>query len=146
MSDPLREFQVSDSLRRLSALQRQMNQLLDDVWSARPGGDRAWSPPVDIEEADDAWTVKADLLGVKRRDVRIDAAGAELIITGEIKEHEARGELRRGTRRSGRFEYRATLSMNIDADKIEASVSDGVLEVHIPKPEVAKPRQIRIRS
>jgi HSP20 family protein len=135
--DPFREF---------SDLQRQMNQLLDSVWSTRAAGDGAWSPLVDIEETDDAWTVEADLPGVKKDNIHLDASDSELVITGEISERERKGTLRRRTRRTGRFEYRVTLPGDVDTGNIDASLSDGVLTVRIPKPERAKPRQVEIKS
>jgi HSP20 family protein len=135
--DPFREF---------SDLQRQMNQLLDSVWSTRAAGDGAWSPLVDIEETDDAWTVEADLPGVKKDNIHLDASDSELVITGEISERERKGALRRRTRRTGRFEYRVTLPGDVDTGNIDASLSDGVLTVRIPKPERAKPRQVEIKS
>lgn len=135
--DPFREF---------SDLQRQMHQLLDNLWSARAAGDSAWSPPVDIEETDDAWTVEADLPGVKKDDIHLDASDSELVITGEISDRDRKGALRRRTRRTGRFEYRVTLPGDVDTGNIDASLSDGVLTVRIPKPERAKPRQVEIKS
>jgi HSP20 family protein len=135
--DPFREF---------SDLQRQMNQLLDSVWSTRAADDGAWSPLVDIEETDDAWTVEADLPGVKKDNIHLDASDSELVITGEISERERKGALRRRTRRTGRFEYRVTLPGDVDTENIDASLSDGVLTVRIPKPERAKPRQVEIKS
>ena len=68
------------------------------------------------------------------------------MITGEINERERKGALRRRTRRTGRLEYRVTLPGDVDAGNIDASLSDGVLTVRIPKPERAKPRQVEIKS
>ena len=69
----------------------------------------AWTPPVDIEEEDDAYVIEAEVPGAKREDVNIELQGNELAITGEIKERERKGILRRNTRRVGRFDYRVTL-------------------------------------
>ena len=135
--DPFPEF---------SDLRRQMNELLDSLSSTRPAGDGAWSPLVDIEETDDAWTVEAELPGVKKDNIQIDASDSELVITGKIKEREQKGALRRRTRRTGRFEYRVTLPGDVDKDNIDASLTDGVLTVRIPKPERAKARQVEIKS
>src|SRR5207253_731757 len=88
---------------------RQMHQLRDNLRSPRAAGDGAWSPLVDIEETDDAWTVEADLPGVKKDSIHLDASDSEVVITGEINERERKGALRRRTRRTGRFEYRVTL-------------------------------------
>ncbi len=135
-----------DPLREIADLQQRMGQLMDSVWSAGGLGEALWSPLVDIEETEDAWVVEADLPGVKKGDINIEVSDSELAITGEIKERERRGVLRRRTRRTGHFEYRVTLPGDADTDNIDASLNEGVLTVRVPKPERAKPRRIEIKS
>ena len=106
----------------------------------------AWSPPVDIEEADDAYIVEAEVPGVNRDDVNIEGVGNELTISGEIKEKERVGIVRRRTRRTGRFEYHVTLPAAVDSDKIDAKLDNGVLTVRIPKSERAQRRKIEVKS
>jgi HSP20 family protein len=106
----------------------------------------AWVPAVDIEEQDDAYVVEAELPGVKREDVNIELVGNELSITGEIKEKERQGVLRRRTRRVGRFEYRVRLRDQVDPEGVDANLSDGVLTVRVPKSERTQRRQIEVRS
>ena len=106
----------------------------------------SWSPPVDIEEADDAYIVEAEVPGVKRDDVNIEVVGNELTISGEIKEKERVGIVRRRTRRTGRFEYHVTLPVAVDSDKIDAKLDNGVLTVRIPKSERAQRRRIEVKS
>src|SRR3981189_3336490 len=69
---------------------------------------RGGAPRVDIEETDNACIVGAELPGVRRKDVNVEARDSEVVITGEIKEREPKGIIRRRTRRTGRFEYRVT--------------------------------------
>ena len=54
--------------------------------------------------------------------------------------------LRRHTRRTGEFDYRLTLPSDVDADKIDASLDDGVLSVRIAKAERAQPRRVEIKG
>lgn len=75
---------------------------------------------------------------------RIEATENELMISGELKESEKTGVIRRRTRRIGKFEYRTTLPSGIDADHIEANLTEGVLSVRVPKSERGKPRRIKI--
>lgn len=105
-----------------------------------------WAPLVDIEEQDDAYVLEAELPGVKREDVDIELVGNELAISGELKEKERRGVLRRRTRRVGRFDYRVTLPEQVDAEQIEASLAERVLTVRVPKSERAQRKKIAIRS
>jgi HSP20 family protein len=104
-----------------------------------------WSPLVEIEEADDGCVVEAELPGVKREDVNIELVGNELTLTGEVKERQRKGALRRQTRRTGRFSYRVALPDQVHGDKIEANLSDGVLTVRVPKSERAQRRKIEIK-
>jgi HSP20 family protein len=135
-----------DPFREMADLQQRMGQLMDSVWSAGGLGEAMWSPLVDIEETEDAWVIEADLPGVKKGDINIEVSDSELAITGEIKERERRGVLRRRTRRTGQFEYRVTLPGDADTEHIDASLNEGVLTVRVPKPERATPRRIEIRS
>jgi HSP20 family protein len=105
-----------------------------------------WSPLVDIEEQDDAYLLEAELPGIKREDVNIEVVGNELSITGEIKEKERKGAVRRRTRRTGRFDCHVRLPDQVEASKIDASLDQGVLVVRVPKSQRAKRQEIEIKS
>jgi HSP20 family protein len=139
--EPFSELeQVTERLRRM--LDQSFGGLRPSLLTEQPG----WSPLVDIEEEDDAYVIEAELPGVKEKDVNIELVGNELAISGEIKERERKGMLRRQTRRTGRFEYRVTLPDQLDAEKIEAKLADGVLSVRAPKTERAQRRKIEVKS
>jgi HSP20 family protein len=105
-----------------------------------------WAPHVDVEEVDDAYVLEVEVPGAKREDLTIEEAGNELMIAGEIKRRERKGVMRRETRRSGRFAYRLALPEPVEAGKIEAKLSDGVLTVRVPKSQRAERRQIEIKG
>jgi HSP20 family protein len=129
--DPFREFE-------------DLHSRLDEWLQSAFSGVAAWSPLADVSETADAYVVAVDLPGVKREDVTVELVGTTLAITGELKEREQTGWFRSRTRRRGRFEYRTTLPHEVDADRIEANLDDGVLTVRIPKSEAMKPRRIEI--
>jgi len=136
-SGPFAEFdQVSERMRRL----------LDQTFGGMLAESSGWIPAVDIEEQDDAYVVEAELPGVRREDVEIELSGSELMITGEAKEREREGIVRRRTRRVGRFEYRVRLPEQVDAEQIEAKLEHGVLTVRVPKSERAQRHKIEIQS
>jgi len=136
--DPWREFEN---------ITGQMNQLLEStLGQSGPVTGTGWAPAVDIEETDDAYVVEAELPGVRREDVQVEASSGVLTITGEFKERERTGILRRRTRRTGRFEFRTTLPTSVDSEAITASLHDGVLTVKVPKADEAKPRRIEITA
>jgi HSP20 family protein len=139
--EPFSELeQVTERMRRM--LDQSFGGLAPSFVTEQGG----WSPLVDIEEADDAYVVEAELPGVKEKDVNIELIGNELAIAGETKERERKGVLRRQTRRTGRFEYRVTLPDHLDAEKIDAKLADGVLTVRVPKSERAQRRKIEVKS
>src|ERR1700716_381983 len=106
----VRPLQRWEPFRGLEELQDQMGQLMESMWApAGAGHGGVWSPVVDVEETEDAWIVEAELPGVERKDVNVELRDSELAISGEIKERERKGILRRQTRRTGQFEYPRTL-------------------------------------
>ena len=125
-----------------------MGQLIESVLAPARGGNggASWSPFVDIEETEDAWIVEAELPGVDRKDVTVELRDSELEISGEIKERERKGILRRRTRRTGRFEFRVTLPGSTNPENVQANVKDGVLTVRIPKQEEASRRKIEVQA
>jgi HSP20 family protein len=136
-----------DPFRELEELHSRIGQLLGNSWPATTeSASDLWSPLVDVEETDDAWLVEAELPGVKRSDINVEASDSELVISGELKERERKGILRRKTRRTGQFDYRVTLPGEADTEGIEASLTEGVLTIRVPKPERARPRRIEIKS
>jgi HSP20 family protein len=103
-------------------------------------------PLADISETDDAYVVEVDLPGVNRDQVDVQLQDRELVITGEIPESEQKGRRHRRSRRTGRFEFRTYLPGDVNADGVNAQLSDGVLSVTIPKAEAAKPHHIEIKG
>lgn len=104
----------------------------------------AWSPLADVSETDEEYVVELDVPGVNRDDITVDLANNQLSITGEIKEREGKAVFHRRTRRTGRFAYRVTLPRGVNSEKVDASLTDGVLTVRVPKSDSAKPRRIAI--
>ena len=156
MSDNVPERSTSlverrEPMREVEQVVERMRRFLDQAfsslqWPSLSNGRGEWSPPVDVEESDDAYVIEAELPSVKREDVNVGLVGNDLQITGKIKEREHMGTLRRQMRRTGRFSYRITLPSRIDGAKIDASLADGVLTIHIPKAEHGERREIEITS
>ncbi|WP_131764855.1 Hsp20/alpha crystallin family protein [Candidatus Protofrankia californiensis] len=127
-----------------------MGSLLGDVVGrveGRPVGPLAAAvAPIDIEETDDAFIVEIELPGVRREEVSIDLRGNELQVTGEIKERERTGVLRRQTRRMGRFEHHIVLPGEVDPDSVNAMLDDGVLAIRLAKTRETQPKHIEVTS
>jgi HSP20 family protein len=153
MSQALQERRTKDTSERAQPLSdvERLRRMLDQTFGsfglpALATESVGWAPPVDIEEQDDAYVIEAEVPGVKKDDVNIELISNELMVTGEIKEREREGILRKRTRRIGRFEYRVRLPEQVDPDSVEAKLKDGVLSVRVPKHEQAERRKIQVKS
>jgi HSP20 family protein len=134
-----------DPFRELDELYNRMNHLWESGVTTDGAADR-WVPLADIEETDDAYVLELDLPGVDKDDVDIEINGRELTVSGEIKEKERAGILRRRTRKVGEFNYSVTMPMEIDAESVRADLDGGVLTITVPKSQKAKSRHIPVGS
>jgi HSP20 family protein len=126
-----------DPFQDLLAIQDEMNQVFG---RARQGqGGRVWAPALDISERKDAYVVTVEVPGVNSDDLDITLEDGLLTIQGEQQFH-------RVERRYGSFRRSITLPSQVQADAIEASFENGVLEVVVPKAEEAKPKKITVRA
>jgi HSP20 family protein len=127
---------------------RQLDELYDrfaEVWDAGPLSalDR-WVPLADLEETDDAYVIELELPGLARDDVDVQLDDRVLTVSGEIHEKKRTGILHRRTRRVGKFHYAVTLPAEVDEERVEASLRDGVLTVRVPKTSQTRRRRIQI--
>lgn len=108
----------------------------------------AWVPSVDVKEEANRFVVTADLPGVEPKDIEITVAHGMLTISGKRaseKKEEKDGYLRT-ERSSGEFYRRLALPETADAEHVDAKSDKGVLEVSIPKREVAKAKRVEVKS
>jgi HSP20 family protein len=140
-------------MRNLASFQDEMNRMFQEFFRGGTGeeagwGLRTWTPAVDIYDTDDALVLKAELPGVSKDDVSIEIHNNTLILRGERK-HEAEvkeGDYYRAERAYGTFQRSFVLPTLVDQDKVQATYTDGVLELRLPKSEAAKPKRIAISS
>jgi HSP20 family protein len=106
-----------------------------------------WSPLVDITEDEKEYVVKAEIPEMKKEDIKLNVHDDVLTITGERKyEKEEKGKkYHRVERAYGSFMRSFTLPDDADGSKISAEYKDGVLKVHLPKSEKAKPKAIEVK-
>jgi HSP20 family protein len=107
---------------------------------------KAWAPRMDVFEKESTIVLKAELPGLKKEDVQVEMMGEDLIISGEAKaETEVEQEDYYRTERTfGSFYRRVPLPAGTKADQIQATLTDGVLEVQIPKPAAVKPEAAKV--
>jgi len=126
-----------DPIRDLLAIQRGL-----DRFAPRPGG---WVPPVDIHETTDHYVITAELPGLKRDDVHLHVEDGRLTLEGVRRDLVGSCEqYHRVERGHGAFSRTFQLPAPVDADRIVASLLDGVLTVTCPKSNEPNPRRVRV--
>jgi HSP20 family protein len=139
-----------DPFRDLMSIQNEMNRLFGRTY----GGDvaettrGAWTPALDVHEAQDKFVITMELPGLSTDDVDISVEDSTLVVRGERKfySEEDEGSFHRIERRFGEFTRSLTLPSTADAESIQASFDQGVLTIEVPKREEAKPRKISIKA
>src|SRR5436189_3024091 len=105
-----------------------------------------WTPLADITEDDKEYLIKAELPEMKKEDVKVTVENGVLTISGERKfeKEEKKKKYHRVERGYGSFVRTFALPEDADADRVKAQFKQGILEVHLPKNEKAKPKQIEV--
>lgn len=142
----LTRFERWDPFEELTALRTRMDRL----WSRMSAEDAAtiadWSPTSDVIESKDEIVIKAELPGIDEKKVDVEIENGVLTIKGERnaeKETEEKG-FRRVERSYGSFLRSFTLPPSVEPEKVSATFTNGLLEVHLPKKEGAKARSIKV--
>ena len=134
----------------LTRFQSRINELFDETFgrsrTSPTSATGLWYPPVDILESKDSYLIRAELPGMKKENVNLEVQEGTLTLSGERKFDEpASGvEYHRVERVTGKFSRSFYLPQTIKQDSIKATFKDGILEVHVPKTDAAKPKQIAI--
>jgi HSP20 family protein len=130
----------------------EMGRLFDEFFTEVPSwvpwdlGGRGF-PAVNVWEDEQNLYAEAELPGLTMSDVEVFAKGNELTIKGERKPVQEEGTAyHRRERGVGPFNRVLRLPVDIDADKVEAKLHDGVLTITLPKAEAARPRKIEVRQ
>src|SRR5947199_3104473 len=106
-----------------------------------------WMPLADITEDEKEYLIKAELPEMKKEDVKVTAENGVLTISGERKfeKEEKKRKYHRVERGYGTFMRSFALPDDADFNKVNAEFKSGVLTVHVPKSEQAKPKQIEVK-
>lgn len=126
-------------------VQKQEQPQAEGVERTRPG--KLYVPRVDIYATEDEMVVVADMPGVDETSVDITLEKNLLTITGTVTPDYPEGyNLAYSEYGIGDFQRSFTISNEVDRDKIEASVSNGVLSLHLPKAKVAQTKKITVKA
>lgn len=142
-----------DPFKELDELQSRLSTLFGRAPIRRDGAKEEamtvaeWAPLVDITEDDKEYLIKAELPEVKKDDVKVAVDEDVLTITGErkFKKEEKGNKYHRVERAYGNFTRSFTLPEDVDPGKVSGEFKEGLLSVHLPKSEKAKPKAIEIK-
>jgi len=127
----------------LEALRRQVNEAFGRF--GQSSGSYSY-PLINVYDTKDDVIVVAELAGMKKKDINVVMNNGVLTLSGKREPFmdEGKAELIRTERSIGDFEKSFRIPVKVKEDKINASYSNGILTITIPKSEEAKPKSIAI--
>lgn len=128
-------------------MRRQFDRLMDQYSTgSRRAAHAGVFPQLNVTEDAGKYYLRAELPGVTSNELDIQATGKTISISGERKIHSEDDNARyhRREREAGNFSRVLAMPSEIDADRIEARLENGILTVMVPKAEAVKPRQIKV--
>jgi HSP20 family protein len=131
----------------LSPLPQQFDEMFKSMFA--PAGHAAPRsfPPLNAWEDEKNVIAEAELPGFKMEDIEITMSGRELTLRGQRKlERPENGAALMSERAEGEFTRTVRIGVPIDAEKVTATLRDGVLTITLPKAAVAQPRRIAVNA
>lgn len=135
-----------EPFRDLASLQSEMSRFMNGLLDGPGRATQTWVPPLDVWETDTELVYAFDLPGIPEEEISIEVQDDTLTVSAERDRvaQESGDRFYRFERRHGAFSRAVGLPQGVDDAAIEARYVNGVLEVHVPKPEEAKPRKIQL--
>ena len=137
-----------EPLREIASLQTEMSRFMNGLLEGNGRTTQSWVPAVDVWETDNELVYAFDLPGIPEDKISVEFDDGALTVTGE-RQRELKEEgdrFYRFERRYGTFTRTIGLPQGVTEDMVRADNRDGVLEVHVRKPEQPKPRRIQVGS
>lgn len=138
---------LTDPFWPLMQLRREVSSLLDDLEGDGGGVVRTRFPALNIWEDRDNFLAEAELPGVDQENLEVFTIGDELTIRGKREPLSGKGvTYHRQERGMGEFERVITLPADVDAEKVDAKLHNGVLTIALPKAVAARPHKIEVHA
>jgi HSP20 family protein len=141
-----------DPFRELEDVSDRLNRMLARPATQTPSGKETmivadWTPSVDISETEGEYQIQVEIPDVKKDDVKITLEDGVLTIQGQRKQEKEQQSTKyhRIERSYGSFARTFSLPDVIEVEKVKAEFQDGVLHLHLPKSEKAKPKTIEVK-
>ena len=145
---PVPTWRFRSPFDELHRIKQQLDQMVDGTTAPYQRAGAGVFPLINLTENKDSYLVRAELPGVKGEELELQVTANNLAISGErkIAEVEEGARFHRKEREAGRFSRMIGLPGDIDPDKVDARLDNGILTVVVPKAEAAKPKQITVKS
>ncbi|MCP2604951.1 Hsp20/alpha crystallin family protein [Candidatus Aminicenantes bacterium AH-873-B07] len=139
-----------DHYSKIMRIEKEINRIFEDIFTKTTREfflEEGWTPPVDICEKDEEIIVKIELPGVEKRDIKISITGNKLEIKGRKREPRISNiRFLRLEREYGKFHRILILPQEVNPDKTQAYLEDGILIIKLNKliPEKEKEVEVEI--
>jgi HSP20 family protein len=137
-----------EPFREIATLQNEMSRFMNGLLEGNGRTNQAWVPALDVWETESEIVYALDLPGVPEDQISLELNDGALTITAERErtQEESEERLYRFERRYGTFSRTFGVPQGVTEDDVSAACKEGVLEVHVKKPEQPKPKRIQIGS
>jgi HSP20 family protein len=131
----------------MAAMRHTMNRMFDDTMVEQTPAEREMLLAVDVQAGEDAYNITALVPGLDAEDLEIEVLNNTVTIRGEFQSgSDDQTKYLVCELPNGRFSRVISLPTATDASKVEASIKNGVLSLHIPKAEADRPKAIKVKS
>lgn len=125
--------------------------IMDSLWKSFDlpvvfSGREEWAPAIDVSETQTAYIVKAELPGMDKEAIDIAITDGVLTVSGEkkVETKEEKENYILTESRYGKFSRSFALPSDASSEKVDATFTNGVLTISVPKSEAAKPKKITV--
>jgi HSP20 family protein len=132
----------------LASFQNEMSRFMNGLLEGNGRSDQSWVPALDVWETESEIVYALDLPGVSEDKISVELDEGALTITGERQRMQEHSDERfyRFERRYGTFTRTVGVPQGVSDGDVSAAYKEGVLEVHVRKPEQRKPKRIQVGS
>jgi HSP20 family protein len=137
-----------EPFREIATLQNEMSRFMNGLLEGNGRTNQAWVPALDVWETESEIVYALDLPGIPEDKISVELEDGALTITAERERTQEESEERfyRFERRYGTFSRTFGVPQGVTEDDVTADFKNGVLEVHVQKPEQPEPKRIQIGS
>ena len=128
-------------------MDKMISNVFENDWNFPVRSKTNWSPPVDVKETDDSFTLTADIPGLTKKEVTVNVADGIVSISGErkLEDEKESDNYHYRERRYGSFSRTFNLPETVNEEDISASFKNGTLSIELPKQELVLPKEREIK-